>query len=797
MMAPLAVLCYAWLAGIVAGPSLRPSPAGSLLVMAGAVPLAILIRPRPRLSLAFVALAVFLLAALRNAPTVEGVPENDVSKYNGAGLLAVVGVVEESPALRDALANVRVRVESVEIGDRAVPVKGSVLVRASRYSEGAIGDRVRVEGRLEEPQPFDGFDYPRYLAGRGIHSIMRFPSLARVGHDDRYLALTLIDDLRDRLARSLSSALPEPQAALSTGLLVGLRADLPPDLLDAFNRSGTSHLLAISGYNTSLVVVYLLTFATPLLGRRRGAVLALVGVVFFCVLTGAAPSAVRATIMAGLSMVAILAGRQNHAGLGLLLAAALMTVVQPQVIGDIGFQLSFAATAALISFGTGRNEFLTASVARLGAGKAGWIGGPLQPLTQATLVTVLASMATLPLVAYHFGTAPLAGLVANLLVDVVVGPILGLSALVAVFGAVWPGLASVVSGLDWVPLSYMIAVVRWSAALPLAAVTVPPMPGWVLWLFLGAGGLVWWVSADRSRLAHLRVAWFWVRAGAGSTHVSGRVVLGLVTGVVVVWTAVLAQPDGRLHVFFLDVGQGDAIFIRGPAGKVLIDGGPSPQRLLSQLGRTMPFWDRRIDYLVLTHAHADHLTGLVEVLERFEVRGVVEGSSKGNDAAYQKWEELVGQNGQQRIAAEPGLRLRLGDQSDLTVISAPSSSGTPGSASNEESLALRLSAPAVSVLLLGDLETDGQNYLLASGAVAASTILKVPHHGSQNSLSQELLRVTAPRLAVISVGADNRFGHPAPSTLEQLAKVQTLRTDQRGTIELVTDGQVYWVRSER
>ncbi len=275
-----------------------------------------------------------------------------------------------------------------------------------------------------------------------------------------------------------------------------------------------------------------------------------------------------------------------------------------------------------------------------------------------------------------------------------------------------------------------------------------------------------------------------------------RVVLVLALLAAIAWFALARLPDGKLHVWFLDVGQGDAILIRAPDGRqILVDGGPSPAALLDELGEVLPFWDRSLDLVVLTHGDADHVTGLVPLLERYGVTTAVDGAQPG-DRESTAWLAAIEAAGIPRVTATRGTRLAAGAMV-LTVLSPDARSIEGAWSSNDGSLVLRLDYGETSVLLTGDAEEAAEQAMMAAGLPLNVDVLKVGHHGSAASTSTAFLARVAPQVAVISVGAENRFGHPSPEVLARLASVQVLRTDQHGRIEVISDGQKLSVRWER
>ncbi|MBI2038674.1 MAG: MBL fold metallo-hydrolase [Candidatus Niyogibacteria bacterium] len=262
---------------------------------------------------------------------------------------------------------------------------------------------------------------------------------------------------------------------------------------------------------------------------------------------------------------------------------------------------------------------------------------------------------------------------------------------------------------------------------------------------------------------------------------------------VVVWSAVFHWERQTLTIAFLDVGQGDAIFIEAPNGnQMLIDGGPD-KAVLRALADVMPFWDRSIDALVLTHPHTDHVAGLVDVLRRFDVDYAIESGASHTIAEYAAWEKEIEKENAKRIFARRGMRIWLSDGVYLDVLEPREviGDGDP----NETMVVLRLVYGDTSLLLAGDLTEKGEARLLRSGIFLDSDILKVPHHGSKYSSTNAFLRAVTPEAAIVSVGAKNRYGHPTKEALARLAAsgAELFRTDTDGAVIFESDGE-QWIR---
>lgn len=276
-------------------------------------------------------------------------------------------------------------------------------------------------------------------------------------------------------------------------------------------------------------------------------------------------------------------------------------------------------------------------------------------------------------------------------------------------------------------------------------------------------------------------------------------VVALVIGLLVA----AGQPDGRLHVWVLDVGQGDAILLRTPAGRtVLIDGGPGATPLLNGVGARIPFWQRSLDMVVLTHPHQDHMMGLPELLNRYSVAQVVQTEFSPTLGLQTEWTRLLKSKGVAVHYAKRGERISFEGEPDLWLdVLNPAASRAASQADDiNSSIVLQLRYGPLSMMLEGDVQTKAEAEIVQyAGANLRSAVLKVGHHGSSTSSSAPFLAMTAPKVAIISVGAGNKFGHPTIQTLNALqqAGAAIYRTDQNGAVEVIADKSRVWVASER
>lgn len=586
------------------------------------------------------------------------------------------------------------------------------------------------------------------------------------------LALAHRDEIRGRAEAALAQGMPAREAALARGFVLGQDEAIDTDTVEDFRRSGLSHLLAVSGQNVALLALLampvLAALAMPL---RTRLVWILAAIALYVPLAGAGPSIVRAGVMGALAVLATLAGRRASSLFALAIAAIVTLAVDPRIGADVGWQLSFAAVLGILALAT---PLRRAIVARLGRGSLRRV------VADGSAITVAASLATAPLIAFHFGALSTTTLVANLLVLPAVAPAMWLGMLVAACGQV-PGFPVAALNLLAAPLlAYIAQVASWCGKPSWAYAEVELGLGGLVagYVTLLAGALVTPALLRRRRLAVLKRR----RSRQGRRGARGALVTSLALVVLAfAWSTrgseadVVAVPPAGLRISVLDVGQGDAILLQ-PAGvaAVLVDGGPPGRDLVAKLRAAGV---ERLGAAVVTHEQLDHAGGVEELIGRFPIDRLLYARLS------RRLREKADAAGLSPARIAAGRTLRVGPLR-IEVLWPPQellATSFAGTDPNTQSLVLLIRWGQFSMLLTGDAEAEVAP--LDPGPV---DVLKLAHHGSEDTGLAALLDRTAPRLAVISVGDDNPYGHPAPGSLAVLDShsVPVLRTDHDGTVVL-------------
>jgi len=717
--------------------------------------------------------------------------------------VAIEGMVSSDPEVSDKTSHLYLSARKIKLDGRWQEVSGTALLIVPRYPAYNYGDALLVTGELDD---YDDESYQPY-------SIMFYPEIEILGRGKGFKPLELVYSLRNHLSQTLAQILPEPQASLAQGIVLGLRGGVPALVKEAFAHSGIAHLLAISGLHLSIVAGILLSIGLWLFGRRHYIYiwLALGAIWLYALLTGMCPPVVRGAIMASLFLTAELLGRQRSAFTALAFAAAIMVGINPRILWYASFQLSFLAMCGLILIFPYLRR-IGRKVVSTTLGEEGTAVSVANTTVDGLSVTLGAIIAVWPVIAYHFGIVSLVAPIATVLALPVLPGIIITGALAGGLGLIILPVAKVVGWLTWLFLSYLLLVANALAAPSIAFLRVDAIsnnPTLILAYYLVLGVVTWLTRYPQQGRNLTTKALTSAKAGiGGATNFVSRlpkkwVIPPLLVLAILTSVAAATMPDDNLRVSFLDIGQGDAILIQTPAHQdILVDGGPSPQVINLELSQKMPFWDRTIDLVILTHPSADHVTGLVAVLERYKVKQVLYPDLAFESDVYQEWLNLIEEKGIERILAQTGQQIGLGRGVVIEVLNPqdPLLTDTESDIDNN-GVVLHLSIGEVSFLFTADIMQSAEFELISQRANLRSTVLKVAHHGSNTSTTSEFLSMVNPRLAVISVGEDNPFGHPTDAVMERLEEKIGLEniycTDEQGTIEFITNGERLWVKVEK
>jgi len=729
-------------------------------------------------------LTLFATGNLLLQPILQGNPQNRlILEQNINSLLVVEGVIVKRPEAKDGGCKILLRTENIERADKRgdlLRIDGNLLLRVGKSNSSfATGDRIRFQGKLKSPRNFGTkgeFDAERFYALKGITATSFVKSnadllLIRQGVESKFQRH--FDITAAEIGRFIMARLPGVEGGVIKALLIGDSADIPQQTKDAYSRTGVNHILSISGFHVGIIALLLfqIWFAIsrifPLtllyLNFRRFALAASIPLIlYYMFLSGAAPATARSVLMLGLLIIGLILERESDPINSLALAAFALLLINPEYLFDISFQLSFLALWGITV------------ITPLLAGRFKQIApGWRYNFILFTAASISAVTVTLLPVAYYFQQASITGIISNFFIV----PLLGYGAVVIGFAALpfiwlWPAIAGgllYLAGLLTAASNRIIAFLDRIPTLPLFIPTEAEIIIFLLAMLL--------ITVIRNNPA------------------KGLILLTVPLFLVLLHQLPAKDNDFSLRIDFLSVGQGESTLLTFADNKrMLIDGGGALHEGGWDIGRQLllptlkKMGVKRIDYLVLTHSHPDHLQGVMAAAEEFPV-GEFWQSELNAGEDYRKLKEILELrkipiktvNSDLAEIEISGIRVRClhpfsGENSGLSVADM-----------NETSLTLRFDSGRLSALFTGDIGFSSEERLLKNGSILHATILKVPHHGSRYSSGPEFIAAVSPRVALISAGYKNSFGLPAADTLQKLSAkgVRVYRTDLDGTITVI------------
>lgn len=705
--------------------------------------------------------------------------------------VTVEGIIQNRPVISPAGSSLILRTEHVYHDGRSESVSGDLMLYVADGDVTlARGDRIRCSTRISIPRRLGlpcEFDYPRYLSFQGVEATARVASqdeivLIRAEAKDSVLRRA------DMVARHLgdfirSSVADDTVSSVLAALLIGDQKRIPAELVNAYTRAGVNHILSVSGFHVG-IIAYFIVMVSLLLAtrcealalhfnlRRMVLLLTLPAMLLYLCLTGSAPATARSVIMLAGFVFALCAERETDPVNALLLSAFLLLAIHPPTLFDISFQLSFLALWGIV-------VIVPPVMVCFSAIKSSW----LRSLIQFVVASCAAAFATIVPVLFIFNQASLNGIVSNFLIV----PLLG-------YGAV-------LTGFFAVPFIYLCAPVA-HLLMGIAAKMVL-LSNWMIRLFAALPVVQFYgiTALDMLMFVTFMCVLTFLR------HRATKIFLTAVLPCIAIVSHIYAPSaaDGRLHVSMLSVGQAESLLVRLPDGAtMLVDGGGYLHENGRDFGeRTLApalfkLGVRRIDYLILSHSHPDHVGGLPFVARTIPVGMFLESTAGGRGDGYDQLRAALGIN---RV---PVRQLAAGDSVDLAggvnlqVLSPPRTiqparGAVDDMSMNEDSLVFRLVYGSFSILFTADAGFPAEDRMLAAAGDLKATVLKVGHHGSRYSTLEAFLDRVAPKAALISAGNGNSFGLPSSRTLSLLARrgVRIYRTDLDGTIELISNGTTW------
>lgn len=737
--------------------------------------------------------------------------EKHISKYINAGKLTLEGLVIENPISYTDKNVLIVRCLRLIKDKSYEPVSGDIRLVIPSDLNFQYGDFIRFHSALKKIQSFQnpgGFDYERYMNLQGIYAtgfVANSSNIILLRQNAASGLRLKLESFRSYLKQIIYKNAPSPQREIIEAMTIGNQNEIPADVRENFNKTGTAHILSISGLHIGIVagtafffIFLILKFSEYLMLRfnimKIAAAVAFVMVLIYALIAGMGVTVIRSTLMALVFLGALLLGKQRDLYNTLALAGLIILVISPEALFDISFQLSFTAVLAIIYLAP---RFSNISFTFI----ASWpitLQKIAKQIYLSIIVCIAATLGTIPLIVFYFNRLSAITIIANLIAV----PLLGTIALVfsmafilcAFFSPVIAGFFIKISSF-FVQIS--VYIIDFLASLSWSSFTfTKPNIAEIIIFYLFIFILVQFIDMRKNKER---------KKGFLDRYPLTLKYLLIISLVLIITNGIYLLSKDKfsndLKITAIDVGQGSSTLVRFPGGvNMLIDGGGFTDSSFD-MGKLViaPFlYHERIstiDTVVLTHPHPDHLHGLLYITENFNVKEVWNTGQLSEDEIFQQWQKIIAQkkikinfiSAQSPTAKINGVQLNV-----LWPLKPPviNSNNLSDNDINDTSLVLKIKYGNFQFLLPADISSNIEKTLIQRGSSLKSDVLFVPHHGSAHSSCADFIKKVSCRYAVISAGKANVFRHPHPSTLEQYksAQVQIFRTDKDGAITLTTDG---------
>lgn len=714
---------------------------------------------------------IFLMGALRYQVAQPKIDPTHSAYYNDRGSVEIVGVVSGPPETRDSYTGLNITVESLTIlssdASLAEPktIHGQLLLQVMPGSAYAYGDRLSIRGQLQTPPDSGDFSYQKYLARQGIHSLMQYASLRVLERETGNPVLAAIYRVKARSQVVLQQIMPSPESDLLRGILLGDESGLSPQLKAAYKLTGTSHIIAISGFNIAILAGLITTLFNRALGARWGTLAAIGVISLYTLLVGADAAVVRAAVMGSFGMLGVLIGRRGNGLNTLGLAAFLMCLLEPNLPWDIGFQLSFFATLGLVIYASPLQARLLDFLGRhMKEESAKRLSGML---SEYLLFTLVAQVLVLPIMAWHFGTLSWLYLVANPLILPAQPPVMIFGGLALLGGLVHPVLGRILAWLAWPFAAYTNQVVEWLAKIVPQSMSMGFFSFlWVVLYYL----LFFILTLSKDRKAFFK-----------GLYQPATLLLTLGCTSLIIWSFSLSSPDGKLSLTLLPGSNNPVVLIESPGGRfVLINGAGRVSALNEALGEALPFGRRQVDVLVIPSCRRDDVIGLTGLAGRVQIGQALWVCDPETIQTTRMLYQGLKSAGVPQRMLEEGAWLDLGEGAVLRLVGG-----------YQKTSAFNLEWQHFSAQL-----AFGKVEQLSGDAQSTPSLLVLPGDTNPEKLDGIGAASLHPNLVLLPVDAQSLPLDGELHLLSLLDGVQTLRTDQAGWLSVRTDGTRMWLLAE-
>jgi len=728
---------------------------------------------------------IFILIGILNVNLHNKPLENqNIANFVDENKITIVATVldQQTYPENDKL-SLKVKANHIVKNNQKIKTCGLLMLNIYDINEKyTYGDVIKIKGQLKkpmEPNNFGDFNYKLYLAQKNIFTSVNVWSKDDISIIDKEKLNPLINmslKTRDKIKNIISNTIPAPYHSLLIGMMLGEKTLIPQELKTIFIDAGVMHILAVSGLHVGMIAGFLLLiFGMFKIPKNTKYISVLLLLFSYAAISGYRPSVMRATIMFSILIIGKMINRDRNVFISLFFAGFIILLCNPLVLYDSGFLLSFSVTFFIL--------YLVPVIKSIFSTQLKWMDNALS-------ISIAAWLGLFPLSAYFFNKVSIIALIANLFIVPLAGAVVLLGFFTFFIGLLSIRLAGVTAFLSYCLLRIMVFMVQGFSALPFSFITIgqPPIIIVVFYYFL---------------LIFLIEIYFKIN---DLKKFRGKAAVLIFLIIFIVISVNIFFPVDDLRVHYLNVGEGDCALIQIPKHfNILIDGGGSPGSEFDVGNKiVIPYLKRngihKIDVLILSHPHLDHLEGLLPILREFNVKMVMDNGIDCNIPEYTEFLSIIDEKEIPYHRTISGDHFKINQFTEILILGPNINKKklTDNSDFNNASIVLKLFYKNSNFLFTGDAEEEAENSLLKWGNILNCDVLKVAHHGSDTSTNQEFLKKVNPVIAVISTGKNN-YGHPSEKVIQRLKENETkiFRTDLNGTIVVKTNGNDYLIKTSR
>lgn len=689
----------------------------------------------------------------------------------------IIGTIISNPIEKEYNLQYILKVEDINNDSSFKDTKILIKIK-KKNSKLKYGDKIKINTQIKEPEiqrNEGGFNYKQYLKTKKIYAIADVNKINLMKENN----VNFIDKFTNVISRSISKRtselLKEDEASILTAMLIGNKDSLNENIKEDFRKSSLSHILAISGMHVSYIIMGITFIINKTkVNKKISKIITILFLIFFIILTGKTPSVQRACIMSIYMILGNLLYKKTNILSSISISMIFILLENPYSILDIGLQLSYAGILGIVIIYPILNKYKSSKIIKIKI---------IDKIIDIILVTLSANIVLFPIILFHFNTISTTFLLSNLLVSPIIGIIIFLGFFTIIISYTFPFMIAIFSNALQFALTILLKIANLIGNIPFSRIYLPTPKIYMIIIYY----LTLFIILKYKKIINKKII--------------KKIIAILLVFSILINIVILKIPK-NLEIYFIDVGQGDSTLIITPnKKKILIDGGGASENSTYDVGKNilLPYLlDKQIiniDYIIFSHFDSDHSQGLAYTIQELKVNNVIIGKQFEMSKNYEEFIKIVKGKNIKVYTVTAGQKINIEKDLYFDILWPDSTNVISDNVLNNNSLVCKLEYKNFSMLFTGDIEEKAERAMLEKYKndlrILKTTILKVAHHGSKTSSSKEFLKAIKPKIALIGVGKDNKFGHPNNIVLKNLEGLncKIYRTDENGEIKIITDGK--------